>query len=77
MGKGENTIHGRAGRAIQVRQNALDSGLIVVEIQNAHGGHCASLVLTPIKAKELSDSIENQVQIAYASRLVAEMAVQK
>jgi hypothetical protein len=75
MSRENHVIHGFAGRMVDTRQSALDRGLVVVEIQNAQGGHCASVVLTPKGAKQLSDALEHQAQVAIAANLLAEMAV--
>lgn len=71
-----NTVHGFAGRQINVNQSKLDNGFVVLEIQNAQGGHCASVVLTPKGAKQLSDIMEKQAQQAMALGLMQDMAVQ-
>lgn len=68
-------IHGFAGRCIEARESKLDNGLIVVEIQNAIGGHCASVVLTAKGAKQLADAMEAEAQRAMAINLRAELAV--
>ena len=69
-------IHGFAGRCIEARESKIDNGLVVVEIQNATGGHCASVVLTAKGAKALSDALELQAQNALAIVFQAQMAVQ-
>ena len=65
---------------VDVRQSALDRGLVVLEIQNAQGGHCASIVLTPKGAKQLSDAMGHHAQTAMAVTIKAaelEMAVKQ
>lgn len=75
MSKGNNTIFGFAGRMVDIRQSLLDPGLVVLEIQNKEGGHCASVVLTPKGAKQVSDAMEHHAQTALAANIKAEMAV--
>lgn len=72
-----NAVHGFAGRQINVNQSKLDNGLIVLEVQNAGGGHCASVVLTPKGAKQLSDIMESHAQTALALTMKKDMAVAK
>jgi hypothetical protein len=70
----KNIVHGFAGRQINVNQSKLDNGFVVLEIQNAQGGHCASVVLTPKGAKQLSEIMEAEAQKAIALGIVKEMA---
>ena len=75
MSKGNHLINGFAGRMVDVRQSAIDNGRVVLEIQNAQGDHCASVVLMPYAAKALSDALEHHAKTAIALTLRAEMAV--
>lgn len=57
-------VHGMAGRQVNVNQSKLDNGFVVLEIQSAQGGHCASVVLTPKGADQLAEIMAKQAQKA-------------
>lgn len=70
-------VDGFAGRKVAVNQSKLNNGRVVLEIQNAKGEHCSSVVFSAVNAKKLSDFLENQAQVAMAVELKDEMAVQE